>query len=92
MKCVYISQLNNRIMSIRVATNCGTCMSFTATNICKTHEVKVSNQYICDQFTGDSMLNKAIDCVSCSRHEREDCKHPDIATKGMLCTSWAPKI
>lgn len=79
-------------MSIRLATSCGTCMSFTAANICTTHEVEVSDKYVCNQFSGSTKLNKSIDCISCSRHKRDDCKHPDIATKGMLCTSWAPKV
>lgn len=79
-------------MPIRIANSCGQCTSFAATNFCNTHEVKVTEKYTCDQFTSQGDLNKSIDCGSCARFKRDDCKHPDIATKGMLCTSWAPKI
>ncbi len=79
-------------MSIRLATSCGTCSSFTAAHMCSTHEVKVSDVYVCDQFSGDTETTKKIDCISCARHQQNDCKHPDIATHGVLCTSWAPKF
>jgi len=79
-------------MPIRMASSCGQCTSFTATNFCNTHTVEVTEQYTCDQFSSEGDLNKSIDCGSCARFKRDDYEHPDIATKGMLCTSWAPKV
>lgn len=79
-------------MSIRIASSCNHCSSFTEANLCKTHELKVSEEYTCDQFSILKQLNDSMHCHSCIRHHRKDCEHPDLAAEGMLCASWAPKV
>lgn len=60
--------------------------------MCKTHDLKVSEEYTCDQFSILQQLNKSMHCKSCQRMNRADCEHPDLAADGMLCASWAPKV
>jgi len=79
-------------MSIRISSSCNHCNSFTEAQLCKTHELKVSKEYTCDQFSILQQLDKSMHCNSCARHHRTDCAHPDLAADGMLCASWAPKV
>ena len=79
-------------MSIRLTSSCGTCTSLTEQNICTTHNIEISSLYVCDNFVSDKKLNKISDCTTCARFKKDDCKHPDIATIGVLCTSWAPSL
>ncbi|MBN3519727.1 hypothetical protein JYB62_06900 [Algoriphagus lutimaris] len=79
-------------MSIRIASSCNHCNSFSESHMCKTHDLKVSEEYTCDQFSILQQLNKSMHCNSCQRMNRADCEHPDLAAEGMLCASWAPKV
>mgnify|MGYP001800229026 CR=1 FL=1 len=78
-------------MSIRIASTCSTCESFNASNLCVVHNVKVNQNYVCDSFAMNPSLNSQKDCGTCARHETDSCAHPDRASEGMLCMSWAPK-
>ncbi|WP_157366935.1 hypothetical protein [Algoriphagus vanfongensis] len=79
-------------MSIRIASSCNHCNSFTTANQCKTHDLKVSEEYVCDQFSLIQKLNDSMHCMSCQRYNRADCEHPDRAADHMLCSAWAPKV
>jgi len=79
-------------MSIRLASNCSHCNSFTAAHMCKKHKLKVSEEYVCDQFSLLAKLDDSAQCTNCLRHGKDDCAHPNVAAEGMLCASWAPKV
>ena len=77
-------------MAIRLSSNCSNCAELSPAVICNVHKVKVSENYTCDSFSLKTTLSVDTDCTTCARFKKESCAHPDKATEGMLCTSWAP--
>ncbi len=75
---------------IRLSTNCTNCAEMTDETFCKIHQVKVNGNYTCDSFTPGSGFNIQRQCTSCVRYQSESCAHPDKASEGMMCSSWAP--
>jgi len=88
----YLQQKINYIMAIRLSSNCNNCAELSAEALCNVHQVKVSGDYTCDSFTRKPEMNEDRQCTTCSRHETASCAHPDKATEGMLCVSWAPAM
>lgn len=78
-------------MSIRLASSCSHCEAFSAGKVCKVHDLKVSEDYVCDRFSLIPKLDSARHCGNCARHQTDACAHPSKATEGMLCASWAPQ-
>ncbi|WGK64951.1 hypothetical protein [Croceiramulus getboli] len=78
-------------MAIRLAHNCTNCQQLKANHSCSIHEVQVEGQYTCDQFEMKIALKDLRHCGSCSRYHTTHCAHPEKATAGMLCASWAPQ-
>ncbi len=75
---------------IRLSTNCTNCAEMAHDAFCRVHEVKVSENYTCDSFSPTSRFNTQRQCTSCARYQSDSCAHPDKASEGMLCSSWAP--
>lgn len=79
-------------MAIRLSSNCTNCGSLSTESMCNIHQVKVSENYTCDEFNFKASMKEDRQCTTCSRHKTESCAHPDKAAEGMLCTSWAPAV
>jgi len=77
-------------MAIRLSSTCLNCSNLSSNSVCNLHQVKVSSNYTCDQFSLKAELDVDRSCTTCARHETPSCAHPDKAAAGMLCTSWAP--
>lgn len=77
-------------MAIRLSSNCSNCNNLGADNMCSVHEVQVSGNYTCNQFSLKAELDNERQCTTCVRFETDSCAHPAKASEGMLCTSWAP--
>ncbi len=78
-------------MVIRLGNSCINCYNLSATETCKVHGVKVSNNYTCDSFEMKSSLKNDPNCSTCVRFEKSTCANPQKATAGMLCSHWAPQ-
>ena len=78
-------------MAIRLANNCINCDHYVDRSICAIHKVMVSGKHTCDSFDMKLSLKNDRNCLSCARFETEHCAHPDHASAGMLCASWAPQ-
>ncbi|AOW19649.1 hypothetical protein [Urechidicola croceus] len=77
-------------MSVRLSNNCTNCSNLSG-GLCTLHEISVSERHTCDSFSMLPNLKNMLDCTSCSRYESANCAHPDKASAGMLCASWAPQ-
>ena len=77
-------------MAIRLSSTCTNCAELSDAIMCNVHEVKVNGHYTCDSFSmrQDLMLDRQ--CTTCTRYQQDDCAHPEKASEGMLCKSWAP--
>ena len=78
-------------MAIRLGNSCVNCENLTATDTCKVHGVKVSDNYTCDSFEMKVALKNDPNCSTCSRFETTTCVNPQKASPGMLCSHWAPQ-
>lgn len=78
-------------MPIRLSHSCSHCQALSADHTCQVHEVKVSSEYTCDQFSLKPKLTSARHCKTCARYGQKSCAHPQKAAEGMLCSSWAPQ-
>ena len=78
-------------MAIRLANNCINCDNFVDGGVCAEHKVMVSAKHTCDSFEMKPSLKNDRNCITCSRYETESCAHPEHASPGMLCASWAPR-
>ena len=78
-------------MPIRLSQSCTHCQALTSSSVCSVHEIKVNENYTCDQFSIRPQLATSRHCGSCARYKGESCAHPAKAAEGMLCASWAPQ-
>jgi hypothetical protein len=77
-------------MSIRIGNSCVNCEKLEMNNMCKLHKVKVSTSYTCDSFSIKAALKDDPNCGTCAKFETSTCANPTKASKGMLCSHWAP--
>ncbi|MDO5608797.1 MAG: hypothetical protein Q4G08_10115 [Capnocytophaga sp.] len=78
-------------MAIRLVNGCVNCQNLQENNLCGVHQTKVEAKYTCDSFDMVMAAKEAVSCGTCTRFKTSRCAHPDKASTGMLCSSWAPE-
>lgn len=79
-------------MDLKLANCCGNCEHLMKGQLCSVKEIGVGENQVCNSFEFKAVAHPDDDCLKCSKFQTNNCAHPRVASEGILCTVWYPRM